>query len=278
MGSKIEKIFNISGRNVLITGACGYFGRYIAKTFLQVGANVVLMSRSDLLSDHVKTYNKEFGQERSHGFQVDFYDRKLLEEKLKEISSTIDIDVVINNACDLSMKTGFNTPSGHFETSSFEQWQAAYESGVYWAVLISQVIGEQFKKKKRGSIINVSSMYGAVSPSPKLYEGTVFFNPPSYSVNKAAILALTRYIASFWGPYGIRCNAILPGPFPNVESKSSNSVDSDDFFIEQLKEKTVLNKVGHPDDLRGLLIYLACDASSYMTGQAISIDGGWTIV
>ena len=120
-------------------------------------------------------------------------------------------------------------------------------------------------------------MYSIVSPDPRLYEGTDFFNPPTYSVNKAGLIALTRYTASFFGEYGIRCNAISPGPFSNTEEETDNSVDRDDPFIERLKDKTVLNRIGHPNDLIGLLIYLASDASSYMTGQNLIIDGGWTI-
>ena len=275
--NRLNDIFNISRKSVLITGANGFFGRYISKAFLEVGANVILLSRSEKITSQIRQYRKEFGKETVSGFKVDFYKRKELEITLKKIVNKFDIDVVINNAYDLSKKTGFNTPSGHLEDSTYSQWKAAFESGIYWAVLTTQIIGEQFKKKMKGSIINISSMYGAVSPSPKLYRDTDFFNPPTYSVNKAGIIALTRYTASFWGEHGIRCNAILPGPFSNTESKTSNSVDPDDFFLNRLKNKTVLNKLGHPNDLRGLLIYLASDASNFMTGQAISIDGGWTI-
>ena len=134
-----------------------------------------------------------------------------------------------------------------------------------------------FRKKSKGSIINISSMYGIVSPRPSLYEGTDFFNPPTYSVNKAGIIALTRYVASFWGEYGVRCNAVAPGPFPNVKGDSFNHVDSDAPFLKRLKNNTALKRVGHPSDLRGALIYLASEASSFMTGQVIVIDGGWTI-
>lgn len=278
MRSKLKEIFNISDKCILITGAAGFLGRYISKAFLEVGAKVVLLSRSSILSEQVREYRKEFGKDRVFGFQIDFYEKKELARKLKKIVRKFDINVLINNAYDFSKRTGFNTSSGYLESSTYNQWKSAFESGIYWAVLTTQIIGEQFKKEKQGSIINISSMYGVISPCPKLYEGTSFFNPPTYSVNKAGIIALTRYTASFWGQYGVRCNAVLPGPFPNMESKSSNSVDSGDFFLERLKNNTVLNRFGHPNDLRGILIYLACDASSFMTGQAIVIDGGWTII
>lgn len=277
MADKLHEIFDISNKCILLTGSCGFFGRYISKTFLEVGAKVILLSRSERLLEQIEDYRKTFGKEAVGGFQVDFYKRKELEKVLRVVTKQSDIDVVVNNAYDLSKKTGFNTPRGHLENSTYSQWKSAFESGIYWAVLTTQAVAEQFKRKKRGSIINIGSMYGVVAPNPKLYEGTDIFNPPTYSVNKAGLVALTRYTASFWGRHGVRCNAILPGPFSNVESAGPNSVRADDPFLERLKDNTVLHRIGHPHDLRGILIYLACDASSFMTGQAIRIDGGWTI-
>jgi gluconate 5-dehydrogenase len=121
-------------------------------------------------------------------------------------------------------------------------------------------------------------MYAVVAPSPHLYAGTNFINPPGYSASKAALLAFTRYTASFWGPFGVRANAILPGPFSNLEERGDNSVSPDDPFLERLKARTVLGRVGRPQELVGALLYLASDASTFTTGQALTVDGGWTIV
>lgn len=262
---------------MLITGADGYLGAYVSEAFLQVGARVVLLSNAERLKKQIADYRTTFGGDRVDGVVVDFYDREKLSDVLADMISQYDFDVLINNACDLSETTGFNTPQGTLESEDYDQWRLAFESGVYWAVVTSRILGEQFKHNGRGSIINVSSMYGIVSPNPKLYEGTELLNPPSYGVIKAGLVALTRYTASFWGKYGVRCNAILPGAFPNVEHTSANSVKSDDEFLDRLKARTVLNRVGHPNDLRGAMIFLASDASSYVTGQTIVIDGGWTI-
>jgi NAD(P)-dependent dehydrogenase (short-subunit alcohol dehydrogenase family) len=120
-------------------------------------------------------------------------------------------------------------------------------------------------------------MYGLVAPSPRLYEGTEFVNPPGYSAAKAAMLAVTRYLASFWGSYGVRANAIVPGPFSNTEDDGPNAVPANDPFLKRLGERTALGRVGRPAELAGALLFLASDASSYVTGQAVVVDGGWTI-
>lgn len=276
---QLHEIFDITGKTILITGATGFFGRYVAKNFLAVGASVILMARKkETLESHVTEYKNEYGEGKAVGYAVDFYDRKKLEQTLRDIVKNHKIDTAVNNAYDLSKKTGFNTTEGTLENTTYETWLHAFESGIYWAVLTTQIVGQEMKKRGAGSIINISSMYGgAVVPHPALYEGKQFFNPPTYSVQKSGIVALTRYTASFWGQYGIRCNAIAPGPFSNTETNTSNSVDKDDSFLERLKKKTVLGRLGHPNDLRGALIYLASNASSYVTGHTLVIDGGWTI-
>lgn len=278
MPDRLHDIFDIEGRTVLLTGAAGFFGRHIARTFLEVGASLVLMSRSEKLHAQVAGYQDEFGAESAVAVQVDFYDRDRFQAALEEIAAERRIDVLINNACDMSPRTGFNVPQGCLGDAPYEQWLASMESGIYWAALTSRIIGSQLRQRGGGSIINVSSMYGLVAPSAALYEGTNFLNPPFYGVAKAGLIGLTRYTASFWGPDGVRCNALVPGPFPNVEHESANNVKPDDrAFLDRLGERTALRRVGKADELGGALIFLASQASSYVTGQTIVVDGGWTI-
>lgn len=249
----LSKIFKIQDKTVLITGAGGWLGQSMKEVFESVDAKVVTLGRKD----------------------VDFYDRERFASYLGTWAAENQIDVLINNAFDFSKRTGFNTLMGSLEHSSHEQWRFAFECGIYWAVQTTQIIGKQMIEKKSGSIINIASMYGSISPDPQLYEGTNRFNPPTYSTMKAGLLGLTRYTASFWGKYGVRCNAICPGPFPDM--RQSNPVKPGDAFLNKLADKTCLGRVGHPSELAGALIFLASDASSYMTGQTITIDGGWTV-
>ncbi|MAZ41030.1 gluconate 5-dehydrogenase [bacterium] len=272
---KEKPTIDITNKTVLLTGSTGYFGQSMACAILDNGGDVILLARDkSKLDKQREELSKKYGK-TIPSYCVDFYDTKKLKETLLEISQKHSVDALVNNAYDLSEKTGFNTKKGTLETIGEEEWTNAFQSGLYAAFLTIQVIGENMKKNG-GSIINISSMYGSVSPDPGLYEGKEFLNPPTYSVMKAGVLALTRYVASFWAPYGIRCNAISPGSFPNTQTNSTNSVSSKDTFLERLEDKTVLGKVGEPTDLTGALLFLISDASSYMTGNTIAVDGGWT--
>ena len=166
------------------------------------------------------------------------------------------LDVLVNNAHPMDWATRRDM-ANHYEAAV--DWPL-------WAIAASK----EHLEKNGGSIINIASMYALIAPNPKLYEGTEYpQNPLDYGASKAAMLAMTRYIASFWGKFGVRCNAICPGAFPKPTV--------DDSFQKRLADRTVLGRVGKPDDLIGAVLYLASDASSYMTGQALVIDGGWTI-
>ena len=153
------------------------------------------------------------------------------------------------------------------------------QGGVYWAVQTTQRLGVRMKEAQRGSIVNIATMYATVAPRPQLYEGTSSLNPPGYSASKAALAAFTRYTASFWGTSGVRANCISPGPFSNTEDVGGqNAVTEDSPFVTKLKGYTVLNRIGRPIELCGALLFLASDASTYVTGQNLIVDGGWTAV
>ena len=126
-------------------------------------------------------------------------------------------------------------------------------------------------KQRQGSIINIASMYGVVSPNPEIYGTSGQNNPPFYGAAKAGIIQLTKYLACHYVKDGVRANCISPGPFPNLDTKMNKD------FIENLSRKTPMNRVGQPAELQGIAVLLASDASSYINGQNIGVDGGWTV-
>jgi len=269
-------MFSLKGKVALVTGATGYLGRAFSESLLEAGAKVDLYGRGPKILNLHEILSDKYGNENVDYHDVDLYQNYQFKEALEDtINKNETIDILINNAYEFSQRTGFNDPSGKFENMSRDQWMASFMCGVYWPASAMQVVAEKMKEQKNGSIINISSMYGLVSPDPDLYEGMDTFNPPSYGAAKAALIQLTKYVAAFYGKYGIRCNAIAPGAFPNVNYDSYNAPDKK--ILERLAKKTCLERYGKPEDLKGAAVFLASDASSYITGQVLSVDGGWTI-
>jgi gluconate 5-dehydrogenase len=271
-------LFSLEGKTALLTGATGFLGRTMARALLENGARLVALGRSERLDVLAAEWAAEFGAGSVRARRVDMYDLDAFGRALDEMVADERVGVLVNNAHELGAQTGFNTPEGRLESAGFEQWMRNLTGGVYWAALTTRKVGGAMKARGGGSIVNVSTMYARVAPSPRLYAGTDFINPPGYSASKAALLALTRYTASFWGADGVRANAILPGPFSNTEEAGANSVGESDPFLERLKERTCLGRTGRPRELAGALLFLASDASSYVTGHELVVDGGWTII
>jgi len=277
---KRDSLFSLEGRTAVLTGASGFLGRTFALALLANGARVVALGRSARLEQEAKSWASEFGEDKIAFHAIDMYDVAALNALCDRIAGEErSVDILVNNAHELGAATGFNIPEGSLENASFDQWQRNLQGGVYWAVQTTQRLGVRMKEQSRGSIINIATMYASVAPRPQLYEGTTSLNPPGYSASKAALVAFTRYTASFWGREGVRANCISPGPFSNTEDvEGQNSVADDSPFVQRLKGYTVMNRIGRPIELCGALLFLASDASSYVTGQNFNIDGGWTAV
>ena len=273
-----SSLFSLEGKVALLTGGSGFLGRTFAETLLANGASLIAVGRPAKLEKQQKLWSEKYGANRIHAYYVDMFDLEALTQALEQIAQNHKVDILVNNAHELAASSGFNTPAGSLEQATMDVWMRNLTAGVGWPALTVQKIGAGMKDRGRGSIINISTMYAVVAPRPQLYEGTKFLNPPAYSAAKAAMLAFTRYTASFWGRYGIRANAILPGPFSNTEDAGPNSVQTGDPFIEKLKANTCLGRIGRAGELAGALLFLASDASSYLTGQSIIVDGGWTAV
>lgn len=272
-----DALFSLEGRTAVLTGASGFLGRTMARTLLSNGARVVVLGRSDRLQTSAAEWAREFGSASVTAHQVDMYALDALERTFDRIAGEESrIDVLINNAHELGPATGFNTPAGRLEDATYDQWMRNLTAGVYWPALAVQKLGPRMQQAQSGSIVNIATMYAVVAPSPRLYEGKAALNPPGYSASKAALVAFTRYVASFWGSYGIRANAILPGPFSNTQDDGPNSV-RDEEFLQRLNDRTCLGRVGRPEELAGALLFLASDASAFVTGQSLVVDGGWTV-
>ena len=265
------ELFSLKDEVAVVTGALGLIGRQHCYALAEAGANVVV---ADLDENSCKEFASVLPT-KSIGFKLDVTDKSnissLKDAVIKEFGS---IDILVNNAAINDM---FESPQAAAEQSKFENyplelWQNSLDVNLTGVFLCSQVIGEVMKEQGSGSIINLASTYGIVAPDQKLYQdengNQKFYKPPAYIATKGAVISLTKYLAAYWGNNGIRVNALSPGGVEN---------NQDEFFITGYSLKTPLGRMAKPNDYKGALIFLASDASCYMTGANLVVDGGWTI-
>jgi NAD(P)-dependent dehydrogenase (short-subunit alcohol dehydrogenase family) len=252
--------FDLKGKVVVITGGYGHLGQAITRSLVFHNATVIVFGRNE--DKFLKEFNPK-EREKIHFLQGDILESSSIAKAFDSVAREFGkIDVLINNA----VSSRGQSP----ETMKDDDWVFGVD-GTLNSVFRCIREGLPYLKSSKGKIINVSSMYGMVAPDFEIYnEHPEFLNPPHYGAAKAGVIQLTKYYASYLGTHGITVNAVTPGPFP------SKQVQKADGFIKALTEKTLLKRIGQPEDLAGAFIFLSSDASNYMTGQNIVIDGGWT--
>ncbi|OJJ19307.1 gluconate 5-dehydrogenase [marine bacterium AO1-C] len=254
----MSSIFSLKDKNVLITGGYGYLGKAICEGLQAEGAKVWVLGRSK------EKFEQAFQNTSQVFFEaLDISDTQSIKTAFANVHrETTRIDVLINNA--------FYSQGQNPETMTDDDWATGVDGSLNSVYRCIREIIPYFKKQGHGKIINVSSMYGLVSPDFEVYANNRFLNPPHYGAAKAGVLQMTRYFACYLGKENILVNAVTPGAFPSKE------VQKNEDFINDLSAKTPLGRIGKPEELQGAFVFLASDASSYMTGQNIVIDGGWT--
>ncbi len=260
---RISELQNLEGKVALVTGGAGFLGRAICETLAELGATVIIASRD---KQKCRTFASELYQNFnvvSEGIALDITDLEAQRRVFEHIKKNYGkLDLLVNDAWSGNKNT--------FDSISVDDWLYDVNvclNGPFYTVKAAI----EMLRETQGVILNVASMYGLVSPDYRMYDGETLANPPSYGAAKAGIIQLTRYLASFLSDQGIRVNAISPGPFP-FESTKDNFPE----FHQKLCEKTMLNRVGVPEDLKGVIAFLCTNASGYVTGQNVSVDGGWT--
>jgi gluconate 5-dehydrogenase len=256
-------LFNLNQKVVLVIGGAGYLGSAICETMAELGASVIITSRNgQKCVEYAEELSSKFGIQ-AKGYAVDIMNIESIANLIENVKNDFGrLDVLINNA--------WSGKKNSFESISFEDWN--YDINMCLnAVFYTIKIAVPLLKDSKGVIINTASMYGYVAPDYRIYDGIQFANPPSYGAAKAGVLQLTKYLASFLSPYQIRVNAVSPGPFPLPETLKNIP------FKTNLENKNILGRVGELDDLKGAYALLATDASKYMTGQNICVDGGWAV-
>jgi len=265
------RAFSLEGKVAVVTGALGLLGRHHCEALSEAGANVVVCDldgeKSQNLAQKLPVESMGAGMDVTAPGSI----RTVLDQVLFKFGH---VDVLINNAAINDM---FETPAlaaerSKFESYPLEMWQKLLDVNVTGVYLCSQIIGTQMAKQKKGSIINIASTYGIVAPDQSLYcspEGQqLFYKSPAYPTTKGAVIAFTRFLAAYWGREGVRVNALSPGGVENGQER---------YFIAKYASKTPVGRMARPVDYKGAVVFLASDASSYMTGANMVVDGGWTV-
>lgn len=270
MSKKASELFSLNNKVAIVTGALGLIGKHHCSALAEAGANVVVV---DLDIGECKTFAEALPVE-SIGVGADVTDSDSI-KKLRDIvlNRFESIDILVNNAAINDM---FENPQAAEELSMFENyplemWQKSLDVNITGTFLCSQIIGTEMAKRGKGSIINIASTYGMVAPDQSIYKkpdgSQSFYKSPAYPATKGAIVNFTRFLAAYWGNKGVRVNSLSPGGVEN---------NQDDFFIINYSQKTMLGKMAKPFDYKGAIVFLASDASLYMTGANLIVDGGWT--
>ncbi len=264
------ELFSLKNKVAVVTGALGLIGKNHCSALADAGANIIVC---DLDEDKCKDSASSLPT-KSIGVGVDITKKPSVENLRDRILNEFGrIDILVNNAAINDM---FENPQAAAEQSKFENypldmWQKSLDVNVTGTFFCSQIIGTEMAKAGKGSIINIASTYGLVGPDQSIYkkpDGTQnFYKSPAYPATKGAIVNFTRFLAAYWGDKGVRVNTLSPGGVEN---------NQDDYFIKNYSSKTPLGRMALPNDYKGAIIFLASDASVYMTGANLIVDGGWT--
>ena len=267
-------MFDLSSTTAMVTGAVGLLGKEHCHALAAHGATVVAADVDERAAAQVAAEVAAEHGTRAFGIGFDVTKKDSVVAAQARVESEIgDVHALVNNA---AINDKFENPEAAAEQSKFENyplelWQASLQVNVTGMFLCCQVFGARMAKQRRGSIINVASTYGIVGPDQSIYRTPSgeqkFYKTPSYPATKGAVINFTRFLAAYWGEAGVRVNTLSPG---GVEA------GQDPYFIENYSRRTPLGRMADKSDYRGAVVFLASDASRYMTGANLVVDGGWT--
>jgi NAD(P)-dependent dehydrogenase (short-subunit alcohol dehydrogenase family) len=260
----MEDIFDINNKVAVITGGAGLLGVQFAKVLARYGANVIL---TDYDISECKKKVKELFNEKIIAMELDVTSKSDWNTTLAKVFKKYgSVDILVNSAA-YTNKTKTDSFDNSFENTTLESWNQMLNVNLTGSFLGCQTAAKYMKMGKGGSIINISSLYGVVSPNHKMYPGTGIVQPIAYTVSKHGVMGLTKYASTWLAEDGIRVNSITPGGIFDGHS---------DLFLERFGQLSPNGRMSKKEELDGALIYLASNASSSVIGQNLIVDGGWT--
>ena len=253
----VRELFDLTGRVALVTGATGHLGSAMARALAEAGATVVAASRD---SDRARAAADALPG-RHHAVALDHMDPAALERGFADaVAIAGRIDVLVNN--------GHEPEPNDWSTVTAEQFTRHLANATGYFLLARLVRNHAVGRGAPASVVLLGSMYGQVASYPDAYDGICPASPVAYHALKGGIVHMTRHLAAYWAADGVRVNCLSPGPFPSEKAPAA--------MVERLKAKLPMKRMGQPHELKGAIVFLASDASSFLTGQNLTIDGGWT--
>jgi len=262
---RIFDLLSLKNKTSIVTGGAGHLGTAISEALAEMGSNIIILGQNQESGTSLaQRLSEEFAINASFE-QIDINSKKSIDDFFQTQKKSIDI--IVNNA--------FTWPSVvQLEETSWEDFETILTSGITSPFYMTKKIIERMKKTESGNIVNIASMYGMVSPNFKIYhEKSKMGNALSYNASKAAIIQMTKYLAVYCSKWNIRVNCVSPGPFPRPGAFS----DGKEWFEQELLSMTPMHQLGKPWQLKGAIALLTTELGSYITGQNIVVDGGWTI-
>jgi len=268
----LSNLFDLSSKTALVTGGTGLQGKRITRGLAAYGANIAVVDLDAAAAEaQAEALAEEFGV-KALGIACDVADKAAVQDMTAQtVTHFGGIDILHNNAASKSKDPrDFFVP---FEDFDFDVWRQVMSVNIDGMFLVAQAVGKQMVAQGRGgSIIQTASTYGLVGPDFRIYEGSEYMGcrittPAAYAASKGAVVQLTRYLATYWGEQGIRVNTLVPG---GIESGQNET------FQTNYGSRVPLGRMADVDEMVGAVVFLASDAASYMTGQMVVVDGGWT--
>ena len=267
MSDYLSKLFSLKGKTAIVTGGSGQLGCEYVKALLGAGAKVAVF---DISFEKTRGKIHAIKSKDLLLVPVDITQKESVELGLKTVLKKFKrADILINNAAIDAPPNAPEEETGPFETYPESSWQKIMDVNLKGIIFCCQVVGGYMAKNRGGSIINISSIYGMVSPDQRIYEykAKPFTKPVTYSVSKGGIFNLTRYLATYWGKKKVRVNTLTLAGVYNKQ---------DEQFLKNYTVKIPLGKMADSTDYNGAIIFLASDAACYMTGSNMVVDGGYT--
>lgn len=269
-------LFNLKGRTAIITGGAGFLGPRHAEALLDAGASVILVDiNNDRLKEVEAKLRERFGQ-RVSGYSCDITSEKKVASFFEKVVKKHGfVDILINNAANNPHVTSAGLKNlTRFENFPISTWNEDFAIGVTGAFLMSRYFGQEMAKKKKGVILNIASELSITAPNQRLYrkkglpEGKQPVKPVSYSVVKHGIVGLSKYLSTYWADKKVRVNSVSFGGVYNDQPPS---------FLRRINKLIPLGRMARDGEYKGIVLFLCSDASSYMTGENVVVDGGRTV-